>query len=359
MSLFLRGSVFWTQFYVDGLRYQQSTGATSRRQAELVEKKLRDEVQRRQHGIVRANPYVSFGEITAKFIANGAAKPFHLGRLEQILPFFKDVPVLRITKGLANEYRLWRQKQKAVSDATLNRDLACMRRILFWALDEGLISTNPLARLKLSPERRFKARVLGVLDEQRLLDSSAAHMRLMIIVALYTGLRRGEILNQLWEHIDFESRVLYVTRSKTAGGEGREVPLADVVVETLQPLSQPTGHVFQFHGSPIGSFKTAWLRAVRESLSYHLRFHDLRHTANSRMMEAGVIQDVRKAILGHSSGREINARYTHVELPAKREAIRKLELWVQQQRNMLRVQREHQGGNNDCAENRGEAPGST
>jgi integrase len=359
VSLFLRGSVFWTQFYVDGLRYQQSTGATSRRQAELVERKLREEVQLRQHGVVKADPYVSFGEITAKFIANGVAKPFHMGRLEQVLPFFGQVPVLRITKGFANEYRAWRLKQKSITDATLNRDLACIRRILFWALDEGLIATNPLARLKLVPERRFKARVLGILDETKLLDVAAPHLRCMIIVALYTGLRRGEILNQIWEHIDFEGGILYVTRSKTAGGEGREIPLGTVALKALLPLRQTNGNVFQFHGSPIGTFKTAWLRAVRESLSYHLRFHDLRHTANSRMMEAGVIQDVRKAILGHSSGREINARYTHVELPAKREAIRKLELWVQQQRNMLRVQREHQGGNNDGAEDRGQAPGST
>lgn len=328
MSLFLRGAVYWTQFYVDGLRYQQSTGATSRKQAELIEKKLREEVQLRQHGVVRADPYVKFGELTAKFIANGAATQFHLGRLEQILPFFEQVPVLRITKGLANEYRAWRQKQKDVSDATLNRDLACMRRILFWALDEGLISVNPLARLKLTPERRFKARVLGVLDEEKLLNAAATHLRRMILVALYTGLRRGEILHQLWEHVDFDLGVLYVSRSKTAGGEGREVPLGTVARQVLWPIRKEKGHVFEFHGAPIGSYKTAWLRAVRDSLPYHLRFHDLRHTANSRMMEAGVIQDVRKAILGHSSGREINARYTHVELPAKREAIRKLELWT-------------------------------
>jgi len=197
-----------------------------------------------------------------------------------------------------------------------------------------------------------KARVLGVLDEEKLLNAAATHLRRMILVALYTGLRRGEILHQLWEHVDFDLGVLYVSRSKTAGGEGREVPLGTVARQVLWPIRKEKGHVFEFHGAPIGSYKTAWLRAVRDSLPYHLRFHDLRHTANSRMMEAGVIQDVRKAILGHSSGREINARYTHVELPAKREAIRKLELWVEEQRNTLRAQRDEKGGNNGCTETR-------
>jgi integrase len=355
VSLFLRGAVFWTQFYKDGIRYQESTGATSRRQAELIEKKLREEVELRQHGIVRADPFITFGEVAARFIANGAAKPFHLGRLEQIAPYFGKVPVRKITKGMTNEYRKWRVGNKIVSDATLNRDLACIRRILFWALDENLISFNPLARLKLVTERPFKARVLGVLDEEKLLEASALHLRRMILIALYTGMRRGEILNQRWEHVDLEGGVLYVSRSKTMGGEGREVPLGTVAKEVLIAIRKDSGHVFEFHGTPIGTFKTAWLHAVKKSLPYHLRFHDLRHTANSRMMEAGVVQDIRKAILGHSSGREINTRYTHVESPAKREAIRKLEAWVEQQKIEMRAKRQKQGGTNECSENCGQA----
>jgi integrase len=274
--------------------------------------------------------------------------------LEQILPYFKEVPVLRITKGLTNEYRTWRLKHKSISDATLNRDLACMRRILFWALDEGLISANPLARLRLAPERKFKARVLGILDEQKLLDAAATHLRRMILIGLYTGMRGGEIRHQLWEHIDLDRAVLQVTRSKTAGGEGREVPLGSIALSVLQPIQKQNGYVFEFNGAPIESYKTAWMTAVRKSLPYHMRFHDLRHTANSRLMEAGVIQDVRKAILGPSSGRETNARYTHVELPAKRDAIRKLELWVNEQRTELRAKREAEGGNNDSSETTGE-----
>src|SRR5207245_3286072 len=64
----------------------------------------------------------------------------------------------------------------------------------------------------------------------------------------------------------------------------------------------------------------------------YFRFHDLRHTFNTRLMEAGVLQDVRKALMGHSSGEEVNSLYTHVELPVKREAIRKLEAWIDVQR---------------------------
>jgi integrase len=349
VSLFMRGQTFWSQFYVGGIRYQESTRTSNRRQAELVEKKLREQVQLQHLGITRVDPYITFGEITAKFIANGMAKPFHLDRLKQILPFCEQVPVLRMTKGLANEYRSWRHRERALTEATVNRDLACIRHILFWALDEGLIATNPLARLRLVQERRIKARVMGVLEEDGLLEVAAPHLRRMIVTSLYTGMRRGELLNQLWEHIDFERNVLYVTRSKTAGGEGREIPLARKVIEVLQEIRRSSGYVFQFHGDRIRSYKTAWKFATSAALPYHFRFHDLRHTANTRMMESGTIADVRKAILGHSTGREINARYTHVELPVKREAINKLELWVEQQKRRLREQRS-EGGKNDSSE---------
>ena len=277
MSLFLRGQVFWSQFYVDGIRYQESTGTSNRRQAEAVEKKLREQVQLQHMGITQADPYITFGELTAKFIANGMAKPFHLDRLKQILPFCEQVPVLRMTKGLASEYRSWRHRQRKLTEATLNRDLACIRHILFWALDEGLIAANPLARLKLIQERRIKARVLGVLEEDDLLEVAAPHLRQMIVTALYTGMRRGELLNQRWEHVDFERKVLYVTRSKTAGGEGREVPLAAKVAEVLQDIRQPSGYIFQFQGDRIRSYKTAWKFATSTALPFHFRFHDLRH----------------------------------------------------------------------------------
>ena len=58
-------------------------------------------------------------------------------------------------------------------------------------------------------------------------------------------------------------------------------------------------------------------------------------------MEAGVIQDVRMALMGHSSGSRVHAIYTHIELPVKREAIRKLEQWVNQQRNELQKEDNH------------------
>ena len=77
--------------------------------------------------------------------------------------------------------------------------------------------------------------------------------------------------------------------------------------------------------------KRSWKTALKNANLRHVRFHDLRHTFNTRLMEAGVLQEVRMALMGHSPGSKVHATYTHIELPVKREAIRKLEQWVKDQ----------------------------
>jgi integrase len=74
--------------------------------------------------------------------------------------------------------------------------------------------------------------------------------------------------------------------------------------------------------------KTAWRLALARVKGRHIRFHDLRHTFNTRLLEAGVLQEVRKALMGHTSGQGVHAVYTHIELPLKRQAIARLEQWL-------------------------------
>src|SRR5690606_30204513 len=203
--------------------------------------------------------------------------------------------------------------------------------ILYWAVDESLLLANPLARLRLVKERPSKRPVLSVADEFELLQAASEHLQMIAIAALDTGMRRGEILNQLWEHVDLSRRVLLVTRSKTAEGESREIPLTDRLYRLLEAYQQPEGNVFTYEGRTISCFSRTWAASIRRAKIRYLRFHDLRHTFNTRLMEAGVQRDVRMALMGHSSGHSVHSRYTHVELPIKREAISKLEEWVREQ----------------------------
>ena len=140
----------------------------------------------------------------------------------------------------------------------------------------------------------------------------------------------------------FHRKVLFVTRSKTPEGESREIPLTARLFRWLSENRRDHGIVFAYEGEQVRIIKRSWKTALKNAGIRHLRFHDLRHTFNTRLMEAGVLQEIRMALMGHSSGSKVHATYTHIELPAKREAIRKLEAWVNQQQEQLKQQQEQE-----------------
>lgn len=342
MSLFKRGNVYWSYVWLDGIRHQRSTGTSNRRRAELIDNQHKEEINDRRFGINQADPDIIVGEVTARFIAGASVRPHHLYHLDFLLPFFSEIPVRKITKSLAEEFRKWRHSGKTIKDATVNRDLGVLRHILYWAVDEQLIPANPLARLRMARERRTRRQVLSVAEEQLLLATAKGHLYTMLILALDTGMRRGEITGQHWEDVDFSQKVLFVTRSKTPEGESREIPLSGRLLDLLLPFRQPAGLIISFRSRPVRIVKTTWETALRKAGVRHVRFHDLRHTFNTRLMEAGVMQEVRMALMGHSAGSRVHSTYTHIELPVKREAIRKLEQWKIHQENLLKEQQTEQ-----------------
>ncbi|MGH3429750.1 MAG: tyrosine-type recombinase/integrase, partial [Mycobacteriales bacterium] len=225
MSLYKRGGVYWAYVYMDGVRHAKSTGTGNRKLAEQILTSFKDELNLKRFGMTQLAPEMKFGELAARFLAVGSPRPFHIDRLKVLLPYWAEIPIGRITKPQTREYRQYRHSQRTLSDTTINRDLECLRHILFWAVDEGYLSANPLSRVPMVRPRRKPRMILSVAEEDKLLAAAAPHLRKIIIAAVDTGMRRGELLQQRWEHVDFDRHMLFVTHSKTPEGEAREVPL--------------------------------------------------------------------------------------------------------------------------------------
>jgi integrase len=337
MSLYKRGDVYWTAIWIYGVRTMRSLETSNRRQAEMLEQRLRDELHAKRFQLPTLKPEMLFGELYARFLAEGEVKPHHRDRAKQFLPFFSEMSIGQITKNDIVRYRKHRHQQhlrkqakenpKPLSETTINRDVEVIRHLLFWAADEGFIAANPIARIRMVRERGKRRPVMSVADEIKLIGACSPHLRPIVIMALDTGMRRGELLHQVWEHIDFERNLLSVTRSKTAEGEHRSVPLSRRVRALLDEGRKSSGLIFDYDGKPIHSLKTGWAGALRRAELAHTQFHGLRHTFNSRLVEAGVIADVRKALMGHSGSGDVHSLYTHVELPVLREAIHRLDVW--------------------------------
>jgi integrase len=318
---------------LDGVRYSKSTGTANKRLAEKIDRKNEEDLlaQRFQVAEQEFRPTMNFAELATRFTGSGAAKAWHLDRLKIILPYFDGMEIGHINKGVVQRYRAHRHSQRKLTETTINRDLECLRRILFWGVDEGFLPANPLARLKLEKPRRKNRPVMSLSEENKLLEASAPHLRKINICALDAGMRRGEILGQDWKDVDLPRRVIVVTHSKTAGGESREIPMTERLYQLLSENPQAEGLIFTYEGKPIHRIKTAWKAAVRRAQIRPFRFKDLRATFNSRLIEAGVIKDVRKELMGHSRNEDTNDLYSHIELPLLREAIQRLEQWRQRQ----------------------------
>lgn len=329
MSLYKRGGVYWSYIWLHNVRHGRSLKTSSKREAVLREIEFRQELDLRRHKQTKLNPEKPFCELATKFLGSSGATTYHSERMNKLLPFFGATPLCDLTKSLSEEFRLGRKTRDKVKDATVNHDLGVLRHILFWAVDEGILLLNPLSRVKMIHSRRIRQPVLSLEEEPRLIAAAASHLKPLIVAALDTGMRRGELFNQIAEDVDLVRKVLHVTKSKTAGGQQREIPLTARMIQ-LFATPPKTGLLFLYHDDPIEKLRRSWMTAVTNSGIRPLLFKHLRHTFNTRLMEAGVIQDVRMALMGHSPGRArtTNDIYTHVEMHVLRQAIQKLELWI-------------------------------
>ena len=347
MTLYKRGNIYWAYVTLSGVRHCRTTGTGNRRLAEAIGRKFEEELLVRSEGLTQLQPEMTFSELTARFLSDGEVKAYHIDRLKMLLPFWGDIKLRAITKSTVRAYRNERLRQKAISETTLSHDIAVVRHLLFWALDEGFIAANPLTRLRLARARKRKRPILSWEEEQRLISFAAPHLKPIILAAIDTGMRRGELLRQDWQDVDLPRGLLSVTHSKTEEGEQREIPLTDRLRCLLEVNAQRSGLIFTFKDNPINRIKTGWRGALRRSQIRPLRFHDLRHTFNTRLLELGIVADVRKALMGHSLGDDPHALYTHVELPLKRKAIECLNAWIWKQIEVLPPRDHEPGGTED------------
>jgi integrase len=201
-----------------------------------------------------------------------------------------------------------------VAPATVVRELNLLSHAIDTARrDWGIhLVQNPCKLVRRPSPPRGRTRRLTGDEEQLLLTAAAAgrvaYMRPLIILAIETGMRRGELLGLEWKHVDLESRVAHLAMTKN--GEPRDVPLSTCAVETLRALQRgEEGKVFAVAPNAV---RLAWERLVARAGLSDLHFHDLRHEAVSRLFERGLNVVEVSSISGHKELRMLQ-RYTHLK----------------------------------------------
>lgn len=210
------------------------------------------------------------------------------------------------------------------SPATANRYLAALKGMFRWAEDMEKIDVSPARRVRLERETTRPHHYLT--DGEKMLLVEAAdrsrheYLKPTILLALYTGMRKSEILGLSWDRVDFENR--FVTLTRTKNGQMRHVPLNPAAASVLRDLQSKGGdgtYIFPGRFGRLMDVRKAW-NEVRDEVAKSVpkfkrcRFHDLRHTYASDLVVAGKPLEAVGRILGHteSSAPTTTRRYVHL-----------------------------------------------
>jgi len=217
-----------------------------------------------------------------------------------------------------------------ISNATVNRYHAALSHVLKVAETQyGLIESNPIRKVPKMKEPQGRVRYLSPDEQSALLkacdeDSSPAILTI-VLMAIATGMRKGEILNLKWSDVDLSRRTALIEEPKN--GQRRSVFLIDKIVERLEALKNTSAETskYLFPGrsnlQPI-DIASAWYRATKAAKLEDFRFHDLRHTAASYLAMDGASVPQIAAVLGHRS-HQMASRYAHLSDASTQEVINK------------------------------------
>ncbi|MBI3272210.1 MAG: site-specific integrase [Planctomycetes bacterium] len=345
---------FYALFTWQGRRYLRSAGPTRT----VAEKKLATAHATLTGGVPVATVLAEvFGDTRGARLTFKDAAPLYLEHAharKKPSTFAGDVKRLRVllrapwagsllSHVRAQDLERWaaeRQKEGA-SGATVNRDLALASALFRWAIRQGYVEDNPVKGVeRFSEKGRARETYLSAAEARALVASASPILRPLLVAALSTGARRGDLLALRWRDADFDRRELVMRAESEKAGRGRVVPMTDDLCRELlalragrrTPALDGSDPLFTLgDGSPIGDhalrlmFEAAVFRcqAIPVAKRDAVTFHTLRHTSASLMVAAGVpIFDVAK-ILGHST-LAVTMRYAHFAPEAGRAAIARL-----------------------------------
>jgi integrase len=175
--------------------------------------------------------------------------------------------------------------KKLISPTTVNKEVALLKAMLTKAITWGYLDVNPLRSVKKLQEPDGRLRYLDTEEIDRLLTACPAHLHPIVVCALHTGMRRGEILGLTWDRVDMRQRFVHLSKTKTR--KSRSIPINDPLLEVLRHLPRHLGtdYVFWNHETETRfvSIKKAWRTALKKAKITSFRFHDLRHTFASHV----------------------------------------------------------------------------
>ncbi len=308
-----RGDIYWIFGRIDGQRLDRSLKTKVRKEAEDIAKHIAGEASKRKYGIPTTKK-IRLGDFMVRYLEYCTAnnKPSTVSGkrfdVQFILAYFGDIPLVNITPEAIEAFKS--ERRSKVAAATINNDLATFKHALNLAVTWGYLDRSPAGKVRKYAVKNERTRYLTKAEAESLIKECPVELKPVVITALYTGMRRGEILGLDWQNVDLERKQITIIDSKN--NDSRVVPLNDLLYTVLSAIEPKDGFVFRSRsGGRFKSVRKGFISAVKRAGIKDFTFHDLRHTFASWLAMKGVPLNTIGILLGHRT-LTMTRRYSHL-----------------------------------------------
>lgn len=333
-GIYKRGNIYWIRYAgLDGRIIFESSHSTKFRDAEtlLIQRKQAIKEGKQPETIKRIGNH-SFKELAEKYHAwiegrqkSAKVKGYIIGQLQAI---FGSLPLRRFNPFIIEQLQS-DLMSKGLRNSSCNKVLNVLKHMFTKAVEWDMVEEEVLKRIrkvKLLKDDSKRLRYLSIEEIQSLLKACDDHLRPIVITALNTGMRKGEILSLKWENIDLKHG--FILLDKTKNDERREIPINSTLKAVLQSLQRRLDTPYVFYdpktGKPYRDIKRSFNTALRKAGIRDFHFHDLRHTFASHLVMSGVDLTTVSKLLGHKS-LTMTLRYSHLAPSHMVKAVQTLE----------------------------------
>lgn len=318
--------VWYYNFTIKGRRYRRAIPeAQNKTQALAVEAQVKTAVFNgtygpKESGLANFSEFV-LGEYMKWAKDNKKSWRFDHFCAPKVARYFKGQRFCDMTAKAVEAYRDKRlseitQRGTKRNGNSVCRELAMISKIFVLAIKKGYCEDNPVKKVDWPAQPNQRNRVVSDAEEQKILAAMSGRyerLRPVFIVALYTGMRRGELCSLRWSDIDFEKEVIRLRATVTKNGKARQIPLIEpaktLLIEMRQSRAdeEPEDKTFPMSKSLV----SIEFRELMSSLNMRdVTLHTLRHTYASRAARVNMPPVYVQQILGHQH-LDMTAYYSH------------------------------------------------
>ena len=326
MTITKKNGKYYSRFQINGERYHYlCSGATSMKEAEKMESAFKYKLMQQQNGIIpREEKNVPLYKLKNIYLAysktNNRGYKNKIYYVRVLMDYFKETtPAQDITPAKIETFKQYLRTHRKLKNSSINRYTEVLSKMFNLGVDNKLLTENPVSKVETLLENNYTIRYLKIDEEPRLftsIDKLHPYLRPIVTSALQSAMRKGEILYLKWSYINFDFGFIELLETKS--GKSRQIPISKKLLEVLNSLPRISEYVFVNPKTmkPYVDIKKAWQAVLKDAKIENFRFHDLRHTAITRMVEKGIPLPVVQEIAGHTKI-ETTMRYNHT-IPAQK-----------------------------------------